>query len=213
MRRKIIQILMGIVALEAVVVMVGWIFNIDALTRVFSGGINMSFPTALIFFLSAIGLYYVHRTVKDEYEFSDILLSGITLFVFLILITLVVGYFTGVQTGIENLFLQAQQYQLLNTTIAGGPAIPTMIGFSLFGWANIAALFPGKKRNTLLGVIGYVIFVCNIVFVIGYLANIPVLYFKFNNSVTPIAFNTALSFLLLSFCLILIAKNSASHET
>jgi hypothetical protein len=212
MYQKIIKIISLIIGVEAILVMSGWIFGIDSLTRIFSIGVNMAFPTAVMFFLSSIGLYFIDRTIKDDYEPSYVILVGMAFFIFLINITIFAGFFIGMKTGIENLFLKIQQYETINNTVAGLPSIPTMISFILFGLASIFSLFPGSKHKKNIEFFGYPIFTIGLVAIAGYVFGFPLLYYKFNNSVTPMAINTALNFVLLGCGLVIIGRNKITNE-
>lgn len=174
----------------------------------------MSFPTAVMFLLSAFGIYFLYRsTFVRSYSMSTIFLSGITLLIFLINIAIITGSLIGVQTGMENLFIRIPDYEQLNKSLAGLPAFPTMISFLLFGIASIFSLTIGLKRLLFIGFFGYPIVIIGFVAVVGYVLNIPLLYYKIVDASTPMAFNTALTFILLGGSLIAISRLDNLHET
>jgi len=218
--QRIIEILSLIIGIEAVLVMVGWIFNIDFLTRIIPVGINMKFPTALSFFCSAIALYLIFRIVNDNYELSAIILPGIALFLLLIMGVIFLASFTntqtglladitGTQTGIENLFVAEQSP--IYTRGSGLPAVITIINFILFGIASLNSMFNFSNRRKVFKFIGLFFVVASLISIIGYLFSIPALYFEID-SWTPVAFNTALCFLMLGSGLIIISKIKTVYE-
>jgi len=217
---KIILILSLAVWVESCIVMAGWIFNIDFLTRILPNGINMKFTTALMFFFSSIGLYLILKMVKDNYELSATVLPGIALLLFLIMGVILLSNITntktgllanitGTQTGIENLFVLKG-----NSTYssgAGNPALITILNFILFGLACLNTLFDFSNRQKIFKFIAWFIIIISLVSMIGYIFSAPVLYFEIDG-LTPIAFNTALSFFLLGIGLLVISKVKTIYE-
>lgn len=211
MHSKIVKILAIIIGAEALLVMLGWIFGIDALTRILPGGINMKFLTAFVFFLSTFGLYYIFRQVKDNYELSGVILSGIATAIFLLMGATFVAYFFGGFTGLDAFFVVKNG--LVYNMGSGLPAINSMISFILFGLVCISVLFPGPRLLANIKLFGYPILILGALSLVGYTLGLPWLYFQFNDSMIPMAFNTALLFVLLGLGLIIISnfkKNNAS---
>jgi len=218
--QKPIEILALIIGIEAVLVMAGWIFNIDFLTRIWPSGINMKFTTALMFFFSSIGLYLLFRLVKDNHELSSVLLPGIALSIFLIMGVILLAVFTntqsglladitGTQTGLEDLFVNKESS--IYAEGSGLPSIITIVCFILFGIACVVSLFNFSKRQKILNFIGWAILIISLISVIGYIFYLPVLYLEIDGLI-PVAFNTALSFLLLGGGLIIISKTKITYE-
>jgi len=218
--QRIIEILSLTIGIEACLVMAGWILNIDALTRILPDKINMKFPTALMFFFSSIGLYFIFRMVKDNYEISTVVLPGVALLLFLVMGVIflanltntetgLLANLTGMQTGIENLFV------VKGTSIyasgSGNPSFITIINFILFGLTCINSLFSSPNRQKIFKYIGWFIMITSLISIMGYLFSIPALYFEIYN-LTPIALNTAIAFSLLGCGLVIIGKIKTVYE-
>lgn len=208
MHHRITTLLACIIGAESCLVMTGWIFGIDQFTRILPQGINMKFPTALLFFASAIALYYISREIKDHLELSQVILPGIALFIFLISAALLASGLFDTQTGIENLFVKEQSP--LYAWGSGWPSLFAMISFILLGLASIVSLFPGSARKKWLKFFGWSILMMGLISVLGYVLDQPLLYNKFSPSITPIALNTGLTFILLGWGLIIVVKKT--HE-
>ena len=206
MYHKITWAIVFAVMVESALVMIGWIFDIDSFAGVFLAGTPMYFPTAVMFFISAIGLHFLHQAIENDYELSHIILSGISLLLFLINITIFAGLFISTQTGIENLFILNNQQDLLNITVSG-LNIVTMLNFILIGIVYLFSLFSGPRRLLIIKLLGYYLFVVGVIATIGYVTDIPFLFYEFSNSITPMALSTALTFILFSIGLIIIFKN------
>ena len=210
MRYKITKLFSLIIGIEACLVISGWIWGIDALTRILPDGINMKFTTALTFLFAAVGLYFLAKLIEENYEPSQAILPGISLIIFLMMTALLATGLTGGQTGLESLFVRGQS----PSTIFGSgmPSIPTTINFILFGLACILSLFTDSGRYKRLALCGYVIFFVGTIAVVGYALNLSFLYYQFTPSSVPIAFNTALTFVLLGLGLLFISKNETRDE-
>lgn len=203
-RYRIAKLLTLAVGIESCLVMIGWIFGIDALTRFLPGEINMKFPTAVVFLFSAIGLYLIIRVVQYNDEYARVMLPGNALFIFLIMSVLFASGLSGGQTGMEDLFVREQRP--LYEFGAGWPALPTEINFILFGLAELFCLFPGTRLYKGFQFFGYPVVVIGAIAVIGYTLSIPVLFYKFTPSTVPIALNTAITFMALGLGMILISR-------
>ena len=208
MRHRIARLLAGIVGAEALVVMIGWVFGLDQLTRIVPVGINMKFITALLFLLSAVGLYLMSRVIRDGNELALVMLPGIALVIFLVTTTLLVGRLLGTPTGIENLFLNIAGPVDFSGAPSkeGWPSLFTLINFMLIGLVGVASLFPGFLRERFLTYLGYFIAAIGLVAVVGYTFGLPVLYYGISASMVPMALNTAVCFILLGFGLTQIYK-------
>ena len=210
---QVTNLIAGIIGVEALVVMAGWIFGIDQLTHIAPIGGNMQFITAFLFLLSALGLFCISRVIQYEGEVARLLLPGIFLTIFLVTVTLLVGRMLGTPTGIEDLFLErlSPVYPLGSLQTAGWPSFPAMLNFILFGLAGIASLFPRSFRDRLFKYLGTIILSFGLIALIGYACNIPVLYYEWNVSAAPMALNCAVSFFLLGFGLMRISRPEKSQ--
>ncbi|MDP2630657.1 MAG: hypothetical protein Q8P56_04570 [Candidatus Uhrbacteria bacterium] len=204
MRHTIVVFLSIIIGIEACLVILGWGFGVEQLTRITPIGINMKFPTAVTFLATAVGLYYISRTAKENHDVSQIILPGIALFIFAYMSALFASAALGVTTGLDSPF--TIEGRSVFTAGAGMPALPTMINFVLFGFASIVSLFPGTKQRRATVFFGSCIFILGLIGALGYILHIPALYYQFSGPFVPIAFNTAILFVLLGAGLIVIGK-------
>lgn len=210
MNSKIINYLSIIIGTEAVLVMAGWIFNIDSLTRIIPNMNNMKFPTALLFLMSAAGLYFICQAVQKNYGMAYIVLPGLVLTISLIASALLFGNIFNVRAGFETVFVR--EGASLFGAGSGWPSIPTLISFILFAVASATSLFPGEIATLWIGRFGYVLIFLNIIPVFGYLFQIPALYYGFISFSSPISLNSALTFVLLGSGMVIISKMKTTHE-
>lgn len=182
--------------------------NIDALTRILPDQINMKFATAFAFFLSSIALLFIDWEIKGEREISQIVLPATTISLLLIMTALLVVRILGVHTGVEDLFVHSDS---VKTVLPGMPAIPTMINFILFGVASILVLFESSRTKQQLSYLAIPIILIGLVACIGYLLQIPFLYYQISEASNAMAPNTAIMIVLLGLGLILSAR-SQKHE-
>lgn len=200
-RYPVTTIIALIIGVESLVVMLGWILGIDWMTRIVPFGINMKFITAVLFFICAIGLYLMALAIEGERVMAHTLLPGVALIIFIVTTTLLVSKILSIPTGVESLFVSSIGPIDFTTAMPteGWPAIPTLFNFILFALAGITALFPGTLRDKFILGTGYFILLVGCIAVAGYLFNLPALYYEVSFSTVPMAFNTALCFILLGF--------------
>jgi hypothetical protein len=194
MKTKIWPLFNVIIVLESLVVMIGWIWGINRLTGVFNSEINMKFATALTFLLSAIALPFISDAIAGKKETAQVVLAFTTLLTFLIMVTLFVASFFNIQTGIENVFIQ--DVGSAKTLLPGMPAIPTMVAFIMFGIASIISLFKFEYARRIIVYLGGLVAFIGLVIVIGYVINMPALYFQLTANTTPVALNSGILLLL-----------------
>ena len=173
----------SLVGIEAVAVITGWIFGIDQLTRFLSNQINMKFLSGVAFLLCSIALPFIAKAVRGEKEKSQLVISATAFLILLIMTTLFIGAVLNIQTGLENLFIQ--DLGSAKTVTPGSPAIPTMIGFIIFGITSIFALFDLKKIRGIILFSSIIISILGIVVLLGYIFSLPYLYFEFSPTMTP----------------------------
>jgi hypothetical protein len=172
----------------------------------------MKFVTAVLFLLGAAGLYYISRAIQNEDEIALVALPGISVAIFVITFTLLIGRVIGSSTGIENLFVlnSGAVDPTIPLSILGYPSIFTTLNFILFGVINTVAIFPGALRERLVVTSGYIIATVGMIATLGYVFNIPDLYYYGLHSLvvsaTPMTLNTALIFILLGVGLAQIRK-------
>lgn len=184
----------------SLLVMIGWIFNVERLTYVFPTQINMKFITSFAFVLSGTAMLLIIQTLKGKKELAQIVLPVTSMLTLLLMFTLLASGLFGVQTGIEKLMIE--DTASVKTTRPGMPSIPTMLCFVIFGVVSITALFSNIKfLKRLLKITGLFIATIGIVSITGYVINSPMLYWKLDESAVPIALNTAILFCLLGIAM------------
>ena len=203
--QKIIIFLSALIIFNALVVITGWVFGIDRLTRFLPNQINMKFATSICFLLCGIALPFISQAVREKKEAARLILPGITMFILLIMATLLAANLLRVQTGIEGLFVKDLGNS--QTVIPGAPAVPTMICFILFGAASMVSLFSHRNLNKLIRGFGISILLIGLVAVLGYLFNLPFLFYKFTQTTTAMALNTGVLFLLIGLTLFFIGNH------
>jgi len=204
-RHKTARLIAGIIGAEALVVMTGWIFGIEQMTRILPVGTGMRFITSILFLFSSIALYFMSRAVQDEDEVALVILPGTSVVILLVTVTLFVSTAIGTSTGIENAFLVSTSpvEEVYSKSSTGGwPSIPTMVNFTIFGLVGMVSLFPGRLRARTLIYAGYLISIIGLLAVAVYIFNIPEIY----HQTRLMSLNSALLFILLGLGLVQIRR-------
>lgn len=209
LKQNLTQIIAIIIFIYSSIVMAGWIFNIDPLTRILPDQINMKFITAFSFLISSVALWSMDLIVRGKREIPHIILPATTMLLLLIMMTLIAGGLFGVQTGISDLFGRGLT---VKTVIAGMPSLPVMFAFVLFGVASILALFESPSLKQGLFYIGTVTILIGSIACLGYLFQNPIFYYKFSGQVNPMALNTAILFVFLGLGLVLSGRSQNENK-
>ena len=194
--QKITKILSVVVILIGTMVMVGWFLSIPILTSILPQWVTMKFSTALSFFLSGVILYFIGETQRGKVEWAQVALPIASLIILLLMATLLVSVLIGVRTGIEDLFVQEAE-AAVKTTTPGRPSSGTMMGFILVAIAGVLTMFNLRNLRKYLVGIGSVVAIIGSVAIMGYIIDLPVLFYTISGVSTAMAFHTAILFVLL----------------
>jgi nitric oxide reductase large subunit len=111
--------------------------------------------------------------------------------------------FTNVSTGIESLFIK-EAPGAVRTTVPGVPAVPTMACFVLIALSGI--FYSWKSQNSKANLfLGSAVLVIGSLAVLGYIFNLPILYYSFTGY-SSMAAHTAVLFVFSGISLILIKE-------
>ena len=122
----------------------------------------------------------------------------------LVMGTLFLGSVFGFQTGMENIsFIDIHE---INTPIfQGRPSVATMIAFLLI--SSIGFLFNfGKPTKKIFSIIGSIVGLIGLFGVVGYIENLPILYYEIPEFSNAIAINTTILFAFLGLAIFLIGQ-------
>ncbi|MGD0572620.1 MAG: hypothetical protein ABSB11_06325 [Sedimentisphaerales bacterium] len=195
-KRKIAKALSLAVTIAGILVITGWIFDIGILKSISPAWASMKFDTAIAFVLSGITLYFIVRAVEGEFDKAQVVLSITSLIIILLMGTLFFSAVLGVNTGAEELFIKDKAADN-KTIVPGQPSLPTMFNFILIASAGIlTTLNPGNLRSK-LKIIGVIVGLIGTLAVVGYIFNVPYLYYFIEGVNSAIALHTAVLFIVL----------------
>jgi hypothetical protein len=192
---NLIKILSIIVIAVGVIVTIGWVYDIDILKQISPAWVTMKLSTALSFLSSGFILYLMNDLRKRNSELARLLLPSPTMFVLFFMGILLVSSLIDVRTGIEDLFVKEDE--AVQSVTPGRPSIGTMVSFILIVIASLASLRNAATLNKRLSVVGLTIVVIGVLAVVGYIVNLPMLYYAVEGWSTAMALHTAFLFVLL----------------
>lgn len=202
MNNKITRILAIIVIAGGILVTIGWFFNIDVLKSVSPAWVTMKFSTAISFICSGVTLYFISRAREGKSGIAQIAIPTTGLIIFLFVTTVLISYLTGLQHGIEELFIKERDPIL--TTSPGRPSVPTMVNFILIVLAGIFSMSDSAKLKKLVFWIGLILAGGGGLSIIGYVVNAPLLYYYVEEWSTAMALHTGILFVMMGVGLILV---------
>lgn len=194
--KKILTKFLGCaVSVIAITAIAGWVFDVPVLKSISPDWISMKFDTALCFFLSGISLYFIARAQEGARDLAQVWLCVTSLIIVLFMGVLFFSALLGVHTGAEDLFIKETKLAA-KTVIAGRPSFPTMISFLFLALAGIVTMLNIKNLRLNLKIIGIIIGLTGLVAVMGYVINIPLLYYYIQDVNSAMAIHTAILFIL-----------------
>lgn len=202
---SIAEIIGLVIALAAMVVIVGWYLNITALKSILPYWVSMKFSTALAFLLSGIELCFIARLQRKIRNAALIVLPIASMIIMLFMVSLLAATFIGTSVGVEEFFVKDSMLAVLSI-IPGRPSVATMINFILIALAGVLASFRFSVFNQALIAIGLIVGLIGITAVFGYIFNQPLLYFFLPGKSSAMAIHTAILFVLWAGGAIIAAK-------
>jgi hypothetical protein len=200
-KRKTAKVLSLIVIIAAVMVIIGWIFDIGVLKSIFPAWVTMKLTTAIAFLLSGIALYFIVRAIEGEFDKALVALSITSLIIILLIGTLLFSAFLKIHTGVDGLFIK-EPAGAVKTVTPGRPSVPTMLNFILMAVAGIFTILNPNKLQPKLRIIGLAVGTIGAAAVVGYIINAPLLYYFIEGINSAMACHTAILFVLLGMGLL-----------
>jgi hypothetical protein len=179
-----------------IAVVIGWLLDISVLLSIRSGWMNMKFNTAVAFILSGTILYLIVRSREGQADKAQVVIPIISFIIILLMGTSFLSAVFGIRTGIDGIFIE-DTHPAPTTVVSGRPSLPTMLNFLLIAAGGLLSAAGAEKIRLQLRLIGLTVAVIGAVPVIGYILNLPMLYYYIKDINSAIAFNTAFLFILL----------------
>ena len=195
-KRKTAKVLSLIVIIVAIMVIIGWIFDISVLKSISPAWVTMKLTTAIAFLLSGITLYFIIRAIEGEFDKAQVALSITSLIIILLIGTLLFSAFLKIHTGVDGLFIK-EPAGAVKTVTPGQPSVPTMLNFILMAVAGIFTILNPNKLQSKLRIIGLAVGAIGAAAVVGYIINAPLLYYFIEGINSAMACHTAILFVLL----------------
>lgn len=203
--KKLTKILALVVVLISVLVMIGWVLDIPVLKSILPQWVTMKFTTAFSFFLSGIILYALDKNVNGNDVWTEAVLPITSLVILLLMASLFASVLFGISTGIENLFVR-EMADALKSSKPGQPSIGTMVNFILIAITGISAITKTEDLKLYTLISGVIVTVIGTIALVGYLMNLPVLYYYVEGVSSAMAVHTAILFLLIGAGFVLISE-------
>lgn len=200
-RRKIAKAISIVAAVTAIIVIIGWIFDIGILKSVSAAWVSMKFDTAVSFLLSGIILYFISKAFEGDFDRAQVVISIASFVLIMLMGTLFFSALMGVHTGTEDIFVK-ETVMAPMTAAPGRPSVPTMFNFVLIAIAGIVTMLRSSKLKSIFRIIGFIVGAIGISAIAGYSLNLPALYYFVEGLNSAMAIHTAVLFVLLGIGII-----------
>lgn len=187
-----------IVSLISVLVLIGWVLEVDLLKRIVPGYVFMNPTTAVAFILSSISLWLMQSANVKPVRFVQAC-TGLVALIGLIKLCAIVGFF---DLGVDRIFFPNQLFDSVTGQL-NQMAPNTALNFLLSGIA-LLLLNTGEKRERYFFLAQYLaiaVLLSSFLAIIGYAYGIKSFYVIV--SFNPMAIHTAGSFFILAGGLLL----------
>lgn len=195
-----------IIILIALMVIIGWVYDLPMLQNPMFYGISMRFVTAICFILSGSILIIISSNQKNKNinnGFSQISLPILSLLIMLIMAPPLFSMLFKIHFGVENLPTITNKFEELFLIGKGMPAFSTTVCFILIAIIGLIEGINNPQKTKYMYIIWAIIFLIGLAALIGYIFKLPMLYFQIYNNSVGMAIMTAILMVLWSLGLIL----------
>jgi hypothetical protein len=177
-----------VVFVIALLALVGWTFNLRSLVSLHPSWVTMKIWTAVGIMLASIAVFCSAAYRKTEnIDWCGRAFGAKSLLAILQVSIIIAAFLKYIFSG-TNVFLIAG-YELQSGWKNSMPSFITVLVLTIFAFG--VNRFPYAVKTFMIA-IGFST-------VLGYMTNTPELYYSWYGKVSPVAFNTGICFLLLSF--------------
>jgi len=202
---KVAKILATIVALIGLLVVFGWIMDIQVVKSILPQWIPMRFITAVTFIFGGISLYYIAETINNDEGIASAAVPLMSIIILAIMSVFLVAIFSGFKTGLDEFFIKETPSET-NAFPPGFPSTGVIVSFIILGIAGIATAFGIKNIKKYLRLSGQIMATIGSVGIIGYVIGSDMLTYNIPGFSSTIAFHAAVLIVLIGCGLILIGK-------
>jgi len=189
-----------LVSIMGLLVMIGWFLHLPGLIEINPAFNSMKFNTALGFFSSGIGIFFILRPQKIMTALMGVLL--------IVLGTMTLWqYLTGINLNIDQLFMQ--DYLTASSQFPGRMAPQTALCFFLFGSGLLIDRLVRQRKLVMFWrcFCGAFLFVIGTTAIFGYFSHIPFAYTW--GSYNALAVHTTIGLCLLGIAMMLTCVGNA----
>ena len=205
MYAEITRILAATVIIIGLVVIIGWLAEIDSLKSIVPTWVTMKFSTAVSFLMSGIVIMLMNEYRNNNSEISRIFLFAPLIIILFFMATLMVTTILGTTSGVSSLFVK-EDVGAIGSVKAGIPSIGTMINFILIIVVGFTSLLISKKYKKYSLISGGIVLILGVLALIGYAIEQPVLYYQVAGYSGAMAIHTAIAFCLVGIGMMLFIK-------
>jgi len=198
----ITRIISAVVIIIGLVVIIGWLLDIETLKSIVPTWVTMKFSTAVSFLMSGIVVMLMNEWRNNNSEFSRIFLFAPLIIISFFMATLLVTTIMGTTSGVSNLFVQ-EDPGAIGSVKAGTPSVGTMINFLLIIGVGFASLLISKNHKKDALIAGAIVLVLGIIALLGYGIDEPALYYQVEGLSGAMAIHTAIAFCLIGIGMML----------
>ena len=203
-RLRLVNTLSFLVILTSVLVLLGWLLNIEFLKSVVPQFVTMKFTTAISFLFSGIILLALVHYLKGNLEIAEISLALFSTLLLFLVGSMFVASLVGVSTGIEQLVIKETEPSW--TVEPGRPSTGTLIAFIIIGFVGILTVLKLPIVQTAYLFSGVALMTIGGLALLGYLLNMPALYYYLTDISTAMAIHTSTLFVLIGIGLLSLHK-------
>ncbi|MBI5400767.1 MAG: hypothetical protein HZB12_01470 [Candidatus Yonathbacteria bacterium] len=200
---NIAKILAVIVSFVGLLVVFGWVNDIQVLKSILPEWIPMRFITAVIFVFSGIALFYIAEEVDNEEGIAQAVVPLMSTIILAIMGTFLASTALGFKTGLDGFFIK----ETLSATKVFSPGFPStgvIISFIIFGSVGMVVTFGLGNIKKYLKISWWIIAIISSVAIVGYAVGVPFMYYDISGFSATMAFHAAILLLFLGYSLVLL---------
>ena len=207
----ITRLICAIIIIIGLVVISGWILDIDSLKSLSPTWVTMKFSTAASFLMSGIVILLMNEYRNNNSEVSRILLFAPLIIIMFFMGTSLVSLFSDTNSGVNSLFVK-DDVSAIYTLKPGLTSLGTAISFIVINVVGFTSLLVHQRYKKYVLISGVIVMIFGVVALIGYATDIPELYYQISQISGAMAVHTAIAFCLSGIALISLGISKYSEK-
>ena len=199
-----------LIGIVAILVLIGWVFDLNALKSISPTFTTMKVSAALMFVMSAV---MNHTMLTWKKQLSDIragVMGTMMMSLLIFSLLMIMDLLTKEKMGFTEIL--KEDSGTIFTVKGGAPCIMTVLLFLVHSFTGLCYIFNTDKMPKRLIRFATITLLTAVIAIVGYVLWIPTMFYYIKHYSSAMALHSAILFILNSYIVMTIANDYTNHN-